>query len=263
MLTPDSIVPDPTNPQSLNRFSYTRNNPINLVDPTGHRECGQDCDDVLPHEKGHTTLVNNLAEMTINLIDGNFPVYTHVLKNNIAELLFFCNKYGLNSDETAYVLATAFRETRFGSSGPIEEGAYYNDLVENITYAKAENDYGKGSDRGKDLGNTEEGDGFLFRGRGFAQLTGRKNYQQMQNLFGEKYDVDMVNNPDVVATNSTLAAEFTVYGMVNGSFTGYSFVDAAATDDFFFNSRQIINGFSNAYSYKLTALKYQEALRPE
>ncbi|MCA9965908.1 MAG: RHS repeat-associated core domain-containing protein [Anaerolineales bacterium] len=39
MLTPDSIVPDPTNPQSLNRYSYTRNNPINRIDPTGHIDC--------------------------------------------------------------------------------------------------------------------------------------------------------------------------------------------------------------------------------
>jgi RHS repeat-associated protein len=35
-LTADSIVPDPTNPQSLNRYSYVLNNPTNLIDPTGH-----------------------------------------------------------------------------------------------------------------------------------------------------------------------------------------------------------------------------------
>ena len=46
-LSADSIVPDPTNPQSLNRYSYTRNSPLNLIDPTGHRECdgSNDCSD--------------------------------------------------------------------------------------------------------------------------------------------------------------------------------------------------------------------------
>ena len=35
-IQPDTIVPDPFNPQSLNRYSYTDNNPINYTDPTGH-----------------------------------------------------------------------------------------------------------------------------------------------------------------------------------------------------------------------------------
>ncbi len=39
-LAPDSIVPNPANPQSLNRFSYALNNPLNLIDPTGHAEQG-------------------------------------------------------------------------------------------------------------------------------------------------------------------------------------------------------------------------------
>ena len=33
---PDTIVPKPENPQSLNRFSYVRNNPLVFTDPTGH-----------------------------------------------------------------------------------------------------------------------------------------------------------------------------------------------------------------------------------
>ncbi len=35
-ITPDTIVQSPYNPQTLNRYSYCNNNPINLVDPTGH-----------------------------------------------------------------------------------------------------------------------------------------------------------------------------------------------------------------------------------
>ena len=35
-LSADTIVPDPTNPQALNRYSYTLNNPLRYTDPTGH-----------------------------------------------------------------------------------------------------------------------------------------------------------------------------------------------------------------------------------
>ena len=35
----DSIVPNLANPQSLNRYSYVRNNPLRLVDPSGMAEC--------------------------------------------------------------------------------------------------------------------------------------------------------------------------------------------------------------------------------
>jgi hypothetical protein len=33
---PDSIVPEPGNPQAWNRYSYTLNNPVKYKDPTGH-----------------------------------------------------------------------------------------------------------------------------------------------------------------------------------------------------------------------------------
>jgi RHS repeat-associated protein len=39
-ISPDTIIPDFTNPQSLNRFSYTLGNPLKYIDPTGHKEEG-------------------------------------------------------------------------------------------------------------------------------------------------------------------------------------------------------------------------------
>jgi len=36
MVSADTIVPDPTNPQQYNRYSYTLNNPLRYSDPSGH-----------------------------------------------------------------------------------------------------------------------------------------------------------------------------------------------------------------------------------
>ncbi|MFW6063564.1 MAG: RHS repeat-associated core domain-containing protein, partial [Chloroflexota bacterium] len=35
-VSPDTLVPDPAQPQSFNRYSYGLNNPVNYTDPTGH-----------------------------------------------------------------------------------------------------------------------------------------------------------------------------------------------------------------------------------
>jgi RHS repeat-associated protein len=35
-ISPDTIVPDPADPQTLNRYAYARNSPLNYVDPSGH-----------------------------------------------------------------------------------------------------------------------------------------------------------------------------------------------------------------------------------
>ena len=39
---PDSIIPDQSNPQSWNRFSYVLNNPVRYTDPTGHKFIEED-----------------------------------------------------------------------------------------------------------------------------------------------------------------------------------------------------------------------------
>ena len=39
---PDTIIPNALNPQDLNRYTYTRNNPVKYTDPSGHKVIGSD-----------------------------------------------------------------------------------------------------------------------------------------------------------------------------------------------------------------------------
>jgi predicted chitinase len=53
------------------------------------------------------------------------------------------------------------------------------------------------------LGNTEPGDGPLFKGRGFLHLTGRWNY----TAAGKALNLKLIDDPDVVETDLTVAAQ--------------------------------------------------------
>lgn len=46
------------------------------------------------------------------------------------------------------------------------------------------------------MGNTAEGDGWRYRGRGFIQLTGKNNYRAFANSIGRD---DVLDKPDIVA----------------------------------------------------------------
>jgi putative chitinase len=61
--------------------------------------------------------------------------------------------------------------------------------------AIAERVYGLGNPRkARELGNTQPGDGFRFRGNGILQTTGRSNHRRM----GAACGVDFENSPDLV-----------------------------------------------------------------
>ena len=59
----------------------------------------------------------------------------------------------------------------------------------------------------RELGNTQPGDGFKYRGRGDNQLTGRANYAR----YGQKLGLDLIGNPDLVNDPSTAARLDVVY----------------------------------------------------
>jgi putative chitinase len=69
--------------------------------------------------------------------------------------------------------------------------------------------YGVGTPTGKDLGNTQPGDGGKYIGRGFIQITGRGNYTVYSQLTG----LDLLGNPALL-NNLDTAAEVTCQYML-------------------------------------------------
>ena len=65
------------------------------------------------------------------------------------------------------------------------------------------------------LGNTKEGDGWKYRGRGIIQITGREIYTEFNeythkmNLVDD--EVDFVDNPELVAENKAYALMSAAY----------------------------------------------------
>jgi putative chitinase len=89
-----------------------------------------------------------------------------------------------------YEINNALREAHFWAQAAHETGGFkYMFEIWGPT------DVQKRYEGRKDLGNTETGDGFKFRGRGIFQLTGRANYKKYGDILG----VDLIGNPDQAA----------------------------------------------------------------
>jgi hypothetical protein len=142
-----------------------------------------------------------------------------------------CKSHGVLRNQAAYVLGTCFHESAH-TMKPIYErgGRSYFDKYE------------PGTGIGRMLGNTQSGDGYLFRGRGYVQLTGRANYARA----GAKIGVDLIRFPDLALVPAN-AAQIMALGMVSGWFTGRKLADyITLSSSDFVNARRIINGTDRA-----------------
>lgn len=148
--------------------------------------------------------------------------------------------------QIAYVLATVKHEVG-NTFTPIEERGnkdYFNKYEPNTSIGKA-------------LGNIYPGDGYLFRGRGYIQLTGRSNYYKFGSLLG----IDLANNPEL-ANRPDIAWNILEIGMTRGLFTGKkleNYFNGTLTD--WFNARRIINGLNKAELIASYGKQYFEILK--
>jgi predicted chitinase len=104
------------------------------------------------------------------------------------------------------------------------------------------NKYETGTKKGKDLGNTEPGDGWKYRGRGYVQITGRANYDRMTRALGLAAEENLVNDPDQ-ALRPVIAYRIMSIGMRKGMFTGKKlsdYINDKGCD--YKEARRIING---------------------
>jgi hypothetical protein len=118
--------------------------------------------------------------LTSDQIIAAIPAFGHAfeIKSNWPVLEHALHRHGILDLPTSVAcVATVCVET--GCFSPVKERggpAYLTKLYEGRA----------------DLGNTEPGDGALFRGRGFIQITGRSNYRH----YGQRLNVDIEEIPD-------------------------------------------------------------------
>lgn len=117
--------------------------------------------------------------------------------------------------------------------------------------------YGPTTKVGKMLGNTQAGDGALFHGRGYVQLTGRANYTRAKKLTG----VDLLTQPDR-AKERDLAYQIAIQGMLDGWFTGRKLSQFFKSDGTanYEDARTIINGHDQATRIADISRRFAEIL---
>lgn len=147
---------------------------------------------------------------------------------------------GLDVKHRAYLLATAWHETAFTMQPIVERGSrrYFDK-------------YEPGTKLGRELGNTRSGDGYLYRGRGYVQITGRKNYAKASL----ELESDLIGHPDR-ALNAALAAKILVVGCTEGWFTGKKLSDYSD----YVNMRRVVNGTDKAEQIAGYARTFEKAL---
>lgn len=102
----------------------------------------------------------------------------------------------------------------------------------------------------KDLGNTQIGDGYKFRGRGYIQVTGRTNY----TLLSKDTGINFVNNPDLLAqeVNAMISALW---------YWNKHKLNQYADQDNIEKITRIINGGLNGFDHrKQLLIKYKKEL---
>jgi len=175
-----------------------------------------------------------LGLVTVDLVVQLFPTATR--RSNITANLPFVLA-GLRarslSDRPMILMALATIRAETEGFVPIGEGR-----SEHNTRITPFDRYDVGTSKGQELGNTIQGDGPRFKGRGYIQLTGRSNY----TVVGRQIGADLVGNPE--RANDPMTAGLILAQFLKNKEGAIRM--ALATDDLR-QARKLINGGSHGF----------------
>lgn len=146
--------------------------------------------------------------------------------NTVKAIIMECRAQGLPlTPQHAYVLATVEHETA-GTFKPVREAFWKSEdwRQKNLRY-------------------------FPFYGRGFVQITWKRNYEKYAELTG----LDLAGHPDL-AMDPDVACYILVHGFKHGIFTGKKledYINPGMID--FLHARRCINGMDRAADIKRLA----------
>jgi predicted chitinase len=134
---------------------------------------------------------------------------------------------------TQFAINTPLRQAHFLAQTCFES-VYFQTAIEFGDDDYFNTNYGPQTSVGQGLGNTQPGDGALFRGRGLIQLTGRSNYRNI----GAQLGVDLEGNPEQ-------AAQFPIAALTGGLYWQSRNINAPADNDDIVTVTRMVNGGTN------------------
>lgn len=161
-----------------------------------------------------------MYELNFNTIRPLFPgkKLTQRQVDGILSILAACHDFGItDKKQTAYILATAIHETAFVCHPVIETLA----KTPSQASARLERAFKAGKLRFvKTPYWRKDKDGNIWLGRGYVQLTHKRNYcGKMQDLVLRAFNEDICKNPDLVL-EPNISIFILIRGMEEGLFTG-------------------------------------------
>ncbi|WP_242514481.1 hypothetical protein [Enterobacter cloacae] len=204
------------------------------------------------YEKEHTLFAAGTPMLSLGSKSN-----LRIMVSNINAFYSNTTEYKPNLYKLAYMLATARHETYHFTTGE-----YFSEKPEvgSLNYFNqydpvlATDQFGK--NRAISNGNTQQGDGFKYRGRGCVHLTWKNNYQKAK----DKFSVDFINQPDL-AGDFKYSVPIMVWGMEGGIFTGKSISTYINSSNVSYESaRKVINGSDQKALVASYAERFQSIL---